>query len=137
MSEKNDPFVEPVQIAYARLLGVAVLAGFVFLFAGFVLYSAGVPASGTPIDEVPELWHLSAEEFAERTSRELGWRWVRDIGQGDLLAFAAVVYFPSATLVVILIGGLLFARHKNTSYAIIAVLEAVVLLVAATGVLGG
>lgn len=134
MSGPDVPMIEQVQISYARILGAAVLAGFLLLFAGFTLYAAGILPSELPVSEVPELWHLSAEEYARETGREPGWAWVQEIAQGDKLAFAALVYFPMATLVLVFIAGLLFARNRVASYAIIAILEAIVLVVAATGV---
>jgi MFS superfamily sulfate permease-like transporter len=133
MRDTEQPVIEPVQAAYAKALGVAVLIGFVLLFAGFALYASGALPSVTSIGEVPELWHLSAGEFAAQTSQELGWAWVRGLGQGDQLAFATLIYFPAATLILVVLAGILYARHRIRSYAIIALLEGLVLLVAATG----
>jgi hypothetical protein len=135
MSNHGEPLIESVQISYARVLGVAVLTGFVLLFAGFIVYTLGIVPSRVSVDEVPELWHLSARELAARTSRGTGWEWTRQLAQGDQIAFAALVYFPASALVLVLIAGFLYSRQGTRNYAVIAVLEAVVLFVAASGIL--
>ena len=137
MSDTNKGFsgIEPVQQSFASMLVWLVRIGLGLLFVTFVIYAAGFVPSAVPLAEVPELWHLGATEYAARTNLELGWGWLTAFDQGRTLVFAALVLFPTGTMVLIGITAVLYLRHKVPAYALIALLELIVLVVAATGLL--
>lgn len=129
------PPLDPVQDAYAGLLVWFVRVALLALFVTFVLYAAGVVPSELPVSEVPDSWHLSAEEYAAATGAPAGWAWIGALGEGRTLAFAALVLFPLGTLVMVTAAIVLYLRNRVPAYAVITLLELVVLVIAATGVL--
>lgn len=128
---------EMVQGHYASMLTWLVRIGFVFMFVSFAVYAVGLLPAEVPLNEVPDLWTRSAEEFAEAAGTEQGWGWIRSLDDGQVVSFAALVLFPAGTMILIGIASLLYLRERNRLYAFIAALEFVVLVVAATGLLAG
>ena len=127
--------VDPVQLQFASILRWVVLVGLVLMFAMSVIYATGlVPSSVSPA-EVPQLWQLSAEEYLEVTGGAGGWSWIRSIAQGQNLALAALVFFPTATIGMVAIAAGLYRKNNAKIYAIISLVEALVLALAATGLL--
>ena len=134
-AERGAPEVERTQQDYARMLVWFVRVALVTLFVGFVLYAAGVVPSRVEIAEVPEHWHLSASEYARETGGRQGWSWITELDEGRTLAFAALVFFPAGTIVLVLAAVVLYLRARVPVYALITFLEAVVLVIAASGLL--
>ena len=124
-----------VQTAYARLLVWLVRIGLSFIFAAFGLYALEIRPSAITLAEVPELWTLSADELSEAADVALGWSWVAGIADGRVLSFASLVVFPAGTIVLITIAVALYLRDRDRTYALVAALESVILIVAATGIL--
>jgi hypothetical protein len=139
MSHQSDtkststPTVEPVQQSFARMLVWLVSLGLALLFVTSVIYAAEIVPSGVTLQEVPQLWNLSASEYTEQSGGETGWDWVKRISEGRTLVFASLVLFPAGTMLLIGIAGILYLRHRVPAYALIAFLEVTVLIVAATG----
>lgn len=127
--------VDPVQEGFAKVLIWIVRIGLVAMAATFVLYVSSTVGSALPVDGVADYWHLDSAEYRDVTSGAQGWQWIRDIGDGSTLAFSALVFFPASVIVAVAIAALLYMRHGVGRYAIISVLLAIVLLVAATGVI--
>lgn len=132
--ENRIPNIEPVQLTFASILVWLVRIGLGLLFVTFVVYASGLVSSVVAIADVPDHWHLSADEYAELTDLEIGWAWLGTFDQGRTLVFAALVFFPTGTMVLIGITVVLYLRQKVPAYALIAFLELVVLIVAATGI---
>lgn len=126
---------DSVQALFARLLSWLVRIGLALMFVSFILYVFGLVPSGIPVALVQDQWAHSADEFAAATGMQTGWNWVRDLLDGRALAFASLVIFPAGTIILTAAASLLYLRHKDKRYALIAALECVVLVVAATGLL--
>lgn len=110
-----------------------VVTGLSLLVVSFALYVSGVLRSPVPVSELPDLWHLNSTEFTAAVGAGEGWTWLRSIGQGQSLALASLVFFPAATILVVFTASLLYLRRRNHWYAVIAGLEAAILVLAATG----
>lgn len=100
----------------------------------FALYAFNALPASLPIREVPEYWHLDSSSYTSITGTETGWRWIRNISDAGLLAFAGLVYFPISAIVAVLAAAAFYARNRVAAYAFIALLEGAVLILAATGV---
>ena len=88
--------VDPVQKSFAAALVWIVRIGLVAMAVTFVLYVSGSAPSAIPADEVADYWHLDSGEYRDATGGHQGWQWIRDIGDGSTLAFAAQHPFPKA-----------------------------------------
>ena len=129
------------QLLYASILAKGMYLGLGILLVTFTLYLTGILQPGVPIEELPRLWTLSAheylvavnEEFLHRPELIVGWNWVGVLGLGDYLNFIGIALL-SAVTVICYIGILpsLF-RKKDWIYGTIAVLEVLILSLAASG----
>jgi hypothetical protein len=125
------------QIRYAEVLHWIALIGLVLLLATFALYLSGLIPPLVEPSEVPAMWHLSAEEYAEANNIPTGWAWIREIIHGDVLSFASLVLLASGTIICFIITLFSFLKDKDWIYSGIIILEIFVLLLAASGLVAG
>ena len=129
--------IEPAQLSYAILLVWLVRANLVAMSVFFLLYATGWVPAAIPIGEVPMYWTMSASTYATTVGVPTGWQWIYSLGDSGVLAFVGTVLFPVTTTIAALAAAALFARDRVTVYSLIALAEAVVLVIAATGVIAG
>jgi hypothetical protein len=137
------PRVDDEQLLYASILEVGVYLGLVVLLVTFALYASGVVAPSVPLHELPNYWQLSVHDYLEVTNAEhlhhehviTGWAWISVIGKGDYLNFIGIALLAGVTIVCFL--GILptLIRKHDRIYTTMAVLEVLVLTLAASGVL--
>jgi len=142
-SAVTRPRVDDEQRLYASILEVGVYLGLVVLLVTFALYASGLVAPSVPLHELPNYWQLSVHEYLEVTNAEhlhhehviTGWAWISVIGKGDYLNFIGIALLAGVTIVCFLgIIPTLIRKHDRI-YATMAVLEVLVLTLAASGVL--
>lgn len=139
----SDPPVHPEQIVYARILEVGMYLGLVLLLATFALYITGFMAPGVPVEKLPHYWRMSADEYLQATNAEhlhrerpvTGWSWLAVLHKADYLNFVGIALLSAVTIFCFL--GIIptLLRKKDWVYAAMALLEAVVLALAASGLL--
>lgn len=129
--------VDPVQLAYARMLMWLVRIALAAIFLTFALYVGRVLPAVVDVAQVPEVWHLSARDYAAETERAVGWQWIHNLDQGPILVFASLVLFPAGSMLIVGAASFFYLRARRRTYALIAFLEFVVLAVAASGILSG
>ncbi|HEU4351649.1 MAG TPA: hypothetical protein VFR66_07205 [Burkholderiales bacterium] len=116
---------------YARWLDVGTRLGFVALVASFVGYVLGALDPHVPPHELPLLWGLPVDHYVAAANAPTGWGWLAFVVKADYLNYVGVAILASVTLaayarlVPVLVGQ--GARLR----AGIAVLQVIVLLVAA------
>ncbi len=123
-----------VSRTYARMIGWLVSVSLSALVAAFVLYVSGLLPSSLPVEAIPELWHLSASDYAAATNRTIGWQWITQIADGRYLVYLSLVLFPAGTMLLVAIASPLYLRARAPWMSLIALLEAAVLLFAAIAV---
>lgn len=124
------------QVIYANLLIIGVWSGIFILVATYVIYVAGILPAHIDISVIPQVWGKGVGEYLEITHSPHGWGWVHLLGTGDFInyiGFALLALMTIACYLVLVRG---YVRKKNWIFATIAVLEIVVLAVAASGILG-
>jgi len=117
--------------------------GLGILLVTFTLYLTGILQPGIPIEELPRLWTLSVHEYLEAVNQEflhrpevvVGWGWIGVLGLGDYLNFIGIALLAAVTIVCYM--GILpsLFRKKDWIYATIAVIEVLVLALAASGII--
>jgi len=130
---QRDPSLEDVQMEFAAVVEWLVGIGLVLLAGLFVLYVTGIVPPAMPLSEVPAHWDLSAAEFRNVSGTEAGWAWIGRITSGEYLSLAGLVAFPTATTIGLCILAGLFARRKAVIWAVMAAVQAAILVFAATG----
>ena len=120
--------------AYAELLHWLALAGLLLLIAAFVVYGLGIFGSIVSPGEATRLWHHSAAEYAEAAGLETGWGWLSNLPRGDMLAFASLALLAGASIPAQLYLFFFFLKKRNRIFALLALLQFLVLLAAASGI---
>lgn len=133
------------QLLYASILEKGMYLGLGILLLTFILYLTGVMQPGIPIEELPRLWTMNAHDYLETVNNEFlhqphvvdGWRWIFLLGMGDYVNFVGIALLSLVTIVCY--AGILpsLFRKKDWIYATIAILEIVVLVLAAGGIGAG
>jgi len=141
-SQGQTAVADDDQLLYASILAKGMYLGLGMLLITFFLYMTGLLQPGIPIEELPRLWTLSAHEYLEVVNHEFlhrpevvtGWRWVALLGMGDYLNFVGIAFLSAVTIACY--AGVLpsLFRKKDWIYATIAVLEIIVLVLAASGI---
>jgi hypothetical protein len=123
------------QIAYARLLDKGMKVGMLALIITFIIYMSGILAPYVPVDDLPKYWGMPVKEYLHEAEIGYGWSWLGLVGKGDFLNFTGIAFLAGVTvLCYIAIIPILF-RKKDTIYGVIAILEVLVLTLAASGIL--
>lgn len=133
MAEKMKATEE--QLAYANLLDKGMKVGLIILTIFFVIYLFGILSPYLPVKELPNYWSMSVHDYLEHTGIHPGWTWLNLIGKGDFLNFIGITFLAAVTVICYLrIVPILF-KNKDTVYGILALLEVLVLVLAASGIL--
>lgn len=123
------------QIAYAAILDKGMKLGLLSLIATFIIYLTGVLSPFLPVDDLPKYWGLSVHKYLEITGIQPGWVWLGMINKGDFLNFVPIAFLAGVTILCYLrIIPILF-KKKDIAFGIIAILEVLVLVLAASGLL--
>ncbi len=123
------------QLAYATILDKGMKIGLLMLVISFIIYVTGILTPYIPVNDLPKYWGLSVHKYLEVTGIQPGWTWLRLLGKGDFLNFIGIAFLAGVTAVCyIRIIPILF-RKKDIAFGIIAILEVIVLVLAASGLL--
>jgi hypothetical protein len=127
----------PEQERYARWLGYGTRAGLALLVVGFFVYVLELVEAHIPPAELPRMWDLPLEHYLRLSASPTGWGWLRYLSKADYCNFAGIAVLALVTVACYarMIPTLL-ARGERVQ-ALLAVLQVLVLLAAASGVLSG
>jgi hypothetical protein len=131
------------QLLYARVLEIGMYIGLVVLFITFALYVSGILAPAVPLERVSSYWNQGVHEYLEAVNRDYlhmehpptGWAWVNMLGRGDFLNFVGIAILGGVTIICYLAIVPTLLRKKDHAYLTMAVLEVLVLSLAASGIL--
>ena len=128
---------EVLQEAYARWLDTGTRLAFAASLLVFVLYAGGVVPSYVPPETLPDLWGLSVDQYLERTGAPAGWAWLSLIAFSDYASLACIALIGLVTVLCYLAILPMLLRLGDRLQAGLVIAQAVVLLIAASGVLAG
>ncbi len=131
-ASEHDP-----QEHYARWLELGTAVVFVFGCVALVLYFTGLVPALVPLQDVPRLWTLPAAQFLREAHAPGGSDWLRFLRYGDYLNVAAIAGFSLLSMVCTVRVVPAFLRSGERLHALLAALEALVLLVAALNLFPG
>lgn len=131
----NKPKATEEQVAYAKLLDIGMKAGLLLITVTFIIYLTGVFAPHVPVNDLPKYWTMPVKEYLHATQIPHGWAWLGMVGKGDFLNFIGIAFLAGITvLCFVRIIPILF-RKKDTAYGVFAIIEVLVLVLAASGIL--
>lgn len=124
------------QVLYANILNKGMLVGLLALVVTFIIYGAGILSPKIPLADVQNYWVMPVSDYLKQSGIHAGWAWLGNLKYGDMLNFLPIAFLSLLTIIcyVAIIPGLL--RKKDTAYVVLAVIEIIVLIVAASGMLG-
>jgi len=131
---KNNKASEE-QMAYAGVLNIGMWLGLAILVITFFVYISGVLPSYVPIDDLPKYWTMRVHDYNVALHAPTGWNWVSLVGKGDYLNFIGIAMLSGLTILCYLVILPILFRKKDTAYAVIAIVEVLVLSLAASGLL--
>jgi hypothetical protein len=134
---KRPAVISEEQWRYARVLNAGKRAGLACLMVTFIVYLAGWREPHVSPAELPKYWGLPVRDYLAATGAPAGWGWVTLAGRGDFLNFVGIAWLSAVTIVCHLAILPVLFRKKDIPYAVIAVLEVLVLVLAASGILRG
>ncbi len=144
MTNQDATKANPEQILYAGILEKGMLIGLVLMFITFALYVFGIMKPAIPVDQIANYWSTPVHDYLVNIDNNFlhrdgnlitGWKWVSLIGFGDFLNFIPVAILSGVTIFcyAAIVPGL-FAKGDK-AYAIMAILEVIILTAAASGIL--
>jgi len=142
-SEKKAQESQSEQLLYARVLEIGMYIGLAILFITFALYVTGALAPVVPLDQVANYWNQGVNEYLEAVNRDhlhmehppTGWAWVTVVGKGDFLNFVGISILGGITIICYLAITPMLWRKRDFAYLVMVILEALVLSLAASGLL--
>ena len=125
----------PAQTRYAATLAHGAVLSFAVMLVTYVLYVSGITEPLVPLEEMPKLWVHSAAEYRAAAHIPEGGGWLRLLSKGDMANFIGLALLASVTVVCYAQLTWSYLRSRRKLEAAIALLEILVLLAAASGLL--
>jgi len=134
---KQELHANRVQLSYATVLFWTSTLGIIFIIAGYLTYVLQLLPSAVSPAEVALHWHLRAAELHKVVAVPSGWDWLTQLGRGDVISYASIVYLSSVTMFCIAVIIPAFVKEKDFIYTVLTLLQVTVLLFVAAGAFSG
>lgn len=134
---KESVHATPEQTAYADLLFYGCWAGLAIMLVTYSLYVLGVITPHVPLETMPQVWSHPVSLYLEKAQVPTGWGWASLLGKGDFLNFLGIVLLAGLSIICYLRTIPALFRKGDKLMGAIAVAEVLVLLLAASGIVGG
>lgn len=125
------------QILYADILFWGCWGGLALMAVTYILYVAGIMTPHIPLEKVTMLWSQPVGTYLSQGNVPTGWGWLVLMGKGDFLNFAGIVLLAGLTIVAYIPLIPAFLKKGDKVFALLALLEVLVLSLAASGIVGG
>jgi uncharacterized membrane protein len=138
MDEKLNVFLEatPEQILYAKFLEIGMYIGLLILLITFGLYAFGVMDPYIPLNKISKYWSMNVNDYLHHADIKAGWAWLGMLKYGDFLNFIGIAILAGVTILCYAAIVPTLLKNKDRVYAVLALLEVIILTVAASGILG-
>lgn len=137
MAEKTSADLKagPEQLIYATILEKGMLLGLLILFITFIIYAFGIVKPYIPLEQISHYWSMNVHEYLHHAKIKGGWNWVTMLGYSDFLNFIGIAILAGVTIICYAAIVPILCKTKDWAYAIFAVLEILILGLAASGLL--
>ena len=125
----------PEQILYAKILEKGMYIGLLILFITYALYVFGIMDPYIPLDKISNYWSMNVHDYLEHTGIKDGWGWLGMLKYGDFINFIGITILAGITIICYAAIVPTLLKNKDTVYAILAVIEVIILSAAASGIL--
>ena len=128
-----SPIIADLGPLSLRWYGLLFVTGLVITF---FVYAFGVMNPLIPIEKLSYYWSISVHDYIGESGAPTGWNWVGKLGYGDYVNFLGIAFLAGLTVIAYLTLLPSYAREKDWAFFAIVVTECLVLIVAASGILG-
>jgi hypothetical protein len=137
MDEKQPAMLEasPEQLLYAKILERGMYIGLLILFVTFGLYAFGIVDPYIPLDKISNYWSMNVNDYLKHAEIKAGWAWLGMLKYGDFINFIGVAILAGVTIICYAAIVPTLLKNNDKVYAILAVLEVIILSAAASGIL--
>ncbi|MBW2201217.1 MAG: DUF1634 domain-containing protein [Deltaproteobacteria bacterium] len=137
MEEKSTASIEatPEQILYAKILEIGMYIGLLILFVTFAIYAFGIMNPYIPLDEISQHWSKPVNDYLHDAHIKNGWGWLGMLGYSDFLNFIGIAMLAGVTIICYLAIVPTLFKNNDKVYAVLALLEAIILSIAASGII--
>jgi hypothetical protein len=101
----------------------------------FALYVFGIMEPYVPLSELHELWSKNVHDYLSDAKIDSGWGWTSMLAYGDFVNFIGIAVLAGVTVLCYLVILPILLGRKDIVYVILALLEVIVLVVAASGII--
>jgi hypothetical protein len=126
----------PEQLLYAGILEKGMFLGLLLLLITYVVYVLKIVPPYLPFEDIPKYWSMNVHDYLHEAHVQQGWTWVGMLGYGDFLNFIGIALLAGVTIVCFLAIVPTLWKSGDKVYACLSVVEALILSVAASGILG-
>lgn len=138
MKDLQDDSLKPMpeQITYANQLFIGAWVGILLMMITYLIYITGLLSPHVDLTLITHNWDKGVNEYLEITHSPHGWGWLSLLNKGDFINFVGLAFLALLTIFcyLFLIPG--YGKRKDWTYLGIAILEVVVLALAASGIFG-
>jgi hypothetical protein len=134
--DKQSPKPSREQIIYANLLLMGMVAGIIVMMITYAIYLAGFLPPHVDLNVISANWGKGIHDYLEITHSPHGWGWAALLLKGDFLNYIGFTLLGLMTIFCYLVLVRGYLRKKDWIFAVISVLEILVLSLAASGILG-
>jgi hypothetical protein len=130
-------YADRVQLAYAKTLDFVSHAIIVVMAAGYAFYLLRLLPNTIPIELIARNWGLNSSDLRSQLHHHCGWSCFSSIPallHGDALSYASVIFLSMATMLCLITALFAFLAEKNRIFMVMAIMQILVLGVAASGV---
>lgn len=133
--DNQKPRAIEEQLVYATVLDIGMKIGFILLVISFVLYVFGIIEPHIAYTDLPKYWTMPVDEYLKATNIDTGWSWLALASKSDFMNFIGMAFLATVTVICYLRVLPIFFKHKDIVYGMIAIMEILVLVLAASGIL--
>jgi hypothetical protein len=123
------------QLVYAAVLERGMKIGLLAITITFLVYVTGALAPYLPVSDLPKYWIMPVKQYIKTAGVHTGWAWLSMLHKGDFLNFAGIAFLAGVTIICLFPVIPIFMRKKDRVYAMISVVEILILVLAASGIL--
>ncbi len=124
------------QVIYANILFYGCWLGILIMVITYLFYITGILEPHVPLQRITQCWAEPVGRYIEGSAIPLGWGWVALLGKGDFLNFVGIVLLAGLTVVCFLTLVPAYLAQRQWVFAVISIIEVLVLVLAASGILG-
>lgn len=125
------------QLRYALLVEWGTRIGLLVLALSFIAYVGGLVPAHVPLERLPHLWSQPVGAYVAATGTPTGWAWLHLLHRSDVLGLAGIAILSVSSVVGLLALVPMYAALRDRTFALLCLLQALVVLLAASGLLPG